>query len=409
MIDTNLRNMFGLRDTEKRIYHISTDEVTAEEYAYCQVLHNVLWGDKGLVETLGPTWNMVHDSRFENLERKFVINRPAVFGGDARLGKQYIDGDSLMSHSMVELESYAEILGEGRHFAETVRKEGLDAREFYSQPDEVLWKYIKQECPNYFDNKTAAPNSRAFRLFELFRGDLLGLIEDYAEVAFLQDWIKVNSGEQATKEDFLKVEDEPIVWAEVDYLERALTLRSSLRVSAVKVLHKSGLLKLLQQQYELTDMEIDEVLKLVYQTPYDKLYEVPAKVIGYANQCVQSNPNVTQRLLKQCSVKSKESKVFVSRIKTGDITPLNVADEVVIDRELTHEEKQIIAIQNNPWRRELFLLFVEAETNKDEHTQALIRPILEDVDMEVGEETVAKIRTATRNNRVASTIKGIIS
>lgn len=409
MIDTNLRNMFGLRDTEKRIYHISTDEVTAEEYAYCQVLYNVLWGDKGLVETLGPTWNMVHDSRFENLERKFVINRPAIFGGDARLGKQYIDGDSMMSHSMVELESYAEILGEGRHFSEAVRNDGYNAREFYTEPEDVLWKYIRQECPNYFDNKTGAPNSRALRLFELFRGDLLGLVEDYAEVAFLQDWIKVNSGEQAQKADFLNVEEEPIVWAEVDYLERALTLRASLRVSAVKILQKAGLFKELQTKYELTDQEIDEVLKLVYLTPYDKLYEIPMKVITFANQCKQNEADTTKRMLNQCAAKSKESKEFTAKLRAGEITPLNVADEIAIDRELTHEEKQIIAIQNNPWRRELFLLFVEAETNNDTHTQELIKPILEDVELDVTEETVMKIKSATRTNRVASTIKSTLS
>ena len=81
MISNDIRNMFGLRDTEKRLYVINNDQVTAEEYEYCQVLSNVLWGEKGLVETLGPTWNMVHDPRFENLERKFLVERPAVFGG----------------------------------------------------------------------------------------------------------------------------------------------------------------------------------------------------------------------------------------------------------------------------------------------------------------------------------------
>ncbi|MEI6388730.1 MAG: hypothetical protein WCQ50_19110 [Spirochaetota bacterium] len=409
MIDNGLRNMFGLRDTEKRIYQINTDEVSAEEYAYCQVLHNVLWGEKGLTETLGPTWNMVHDSRFENLERKFVVNRPAVFGGDARVGKQYIDGEGLMSHSMAELEAYSEILGEGRHFAEVVRKGDTDPREFYAQPEAIIWKCIKQECPNYFDDKTGLPNTRALRLLELIKGDLLGLIEDYAEVAFLQDWIKVNSGEQAQKADFLNVEDEPIVYAEVDYLERALSMRSSLRVSAVKVLQRSGLLKLLETSYELTDQEIDEILKLVYQTPYEKLYEVPAKVIQYANQCVQSNPDTTKRMLQQCHIKSKESKIFVSRIKTGDITPLNISDEVNVDRELTPEEQQIIAIQNNPWRRELFLLLVESEKNGDTFTQNLIQPIIENVELEVDEALVSKIRTKTRNNRVSSVVKGIIS
>jgi hypothetical protein len=399
--------MFGLRDTEKRMYVINTDEVSAEEYEYCQVLHNVLWGDKGLVDTLGPTWNIVHDSRFESLERKFIINRPAVFGGDARLGKQYVDGESLMSHSMVELESYAEILGEGRHFHEIVKASGQDPREFYVQSDESLWKFIRQECPNYFDNVNNGPNKRALRLFEMFRADLLGLIEDYSELAYLQDWIKLNSGEKAEKADFLNVTEEPIVWAEVDYLERALTMRASLRVTAVKLLQKSGMMKLLETAYELTDQEIDEVLKLVYQTPYEKLYEIPAKVVDYANACVRSNPDVTKRMLSQCFEKSKESKAVVAQIRNGEITPLNTTDEDV-HRELTPEEAQVLAIQKNPFRLELFLMFVDAEKTGDIKTQDLIKPILDDLTLEVDSNTVATVRNKSRMDRVSNSVKNLL-
>ena len=335
MIDSRIRNMFGLQDTEKRIYSIATDEVTAEEYEYCQVLTNVLWGEKGLVDTLGPSWNMVHDSRFENLERKFIVSRKAVFGGDARVGKQYLDGDGLLSHSMVELESYAEILGEGRHFHKIVKDDGLDPREFYGMDATVLEKYIKQECPNYFDQK-GMPNARAHRLMALFRSDLLGLIEDYAEVALLQDWVKLTSGEQAMKADFLNTTEEPVVWAEVDYLERALTMRSALRVSAVKLLQRNGILKLLEEKYELTDYEIDEVLKLVYQTPYEKLYTVPEKVISYANTVRNSNTDTIKRMLSQCSQCSKESKEVIAKLKSGEIQPLNTTDEEV-QRDLSPE------------------------------------------------------------------------
>lgn len=399
--------MLGLRDTEKRIYYINTDQVSQDEYEYCQVLHNVLWGDKGLVETLGPTWNMVHDPRFESLEQKFIVSRPAVFGGDARLGVQYVDGDGLLSHSMVELESYAEILGEGRHFHEVVSKDGLNPRDFYAETDEVLWKYIHQECPNYFDNRDGLPNQRAKRLHDLFRADLLGLIEDYAEIALLQDWIKLSGGEKAEQADFLNVEEEPIVWAEVDYLERALSMRASLRVSAVKVLQRSGLLKLLETNYDLTDAEIDEILKLVYQTPYEKLHEIPAKVIAFANTRVKEEPNTTKRMMHQCRCMSDDSKKLVAQIKTGDIKPLNVTDEEEV-RELSPEEKQIIAIQQNPYRLELFLMFAEAEKTGDIKTQDLIRPIIENTELEVDGDTVVQIKEQTRIDRTASVVKTLL-
>jgi hypothetical protein len=403
-----IKTLLGLRDTEKRMYVINTDEVTESEYEYCQVLCNVLWGDKGLVESLGPTWSMVHDARFENLESKFVVNRPAVFGGDARLGKQYIDGDGLLSHSMVELESYAEILGEGRHFHEIVKADGLDPREFYGMSDDILWKYIKQECPNYFDNKGGAPNTRANRLWLLFRGDLLGLIEDYSEVPLLQDWIKLSSGDQAEEYDFLHVAEEPVVWAEVDYLERALTLRASLRVSAVKVLQRSGLMALLQEKYEFTDQEIDEVLKLVYQTPYEKLYEVPAKVVNYANQVRQTTADTTKRMLSQCKANSKASKEIVAKLQAGDIKPINTTDEEV-ERDLSPEEKQVLAIQGNPYRLELFLMFVEAEQMGDLKTQDIIKPILEDTDLMVDSYTVLEVREKTLTNRTSSAVRDALS
>jgi len=408
MSSIEIRNLLGLRDTEKRVYVINTDEVTESEYEYCQVLSSVLWGEKGLVESLGPTWNMVHDARFENLESKFVVNRPAVFGGDARLGKQYVDGDGLLSHSMVELESYAEILGEGRHFHETIKKDGLDPREFYGMSDDILWKYIKQECPNYFDNKGGAPNTRANRLWLLFRGDLLGLIEDYSEVPFLQDWIKLSSGEQAEQVDFLHVSEEPVVWAEVDYLERALTLRASLRVSAAKLLQRHGLLDFLKDKYEFTDQEIDETLKLVYQTPYDKLYEVPMKVINYANQVRQTTTDTTKRMLNQCKANSKSSKEIVAKLKAGELKPINTTDEE-IERELSPEEQQVLAIQGNPYRLELFLMFVEAETMNDLKTQELIKPILEDTDMMVDSYTVLEIREKTLTNRTSSAVRDALS
>ena len=408
MSSMEIRDLFGLRDTEKRIYVINTDEVSESEYEYCQVLHNVLWGEKGLVESLGPTWAMVHDARFENLESKFIVNRPAVFGGDARLGKQYIDGDGILSHSMVELESYAEILGEGRHFHKKVKDSGLDPREFYGMSDEVLWEFIKRECPNYFDNVHGGPNARANRLWLLFRGDLLGLIEDYSEVSYLQGWIKLTSGEQAEQIDFLNIAEEPVVWAEVDYLERALTLRASLRVSAVKILEKSGMLALLEEKYELTDQEVDEVLKLVYQTPYDKLYEVPMKVINYANQTRLKATDVTKRMLSQCKENSRVNKAIVAKIKAGEIKPINVTDEEV-ERELTPEEEQVLAIQGNPYRLELFLMFVEAEQTGDLKTQELIKPILEDVGLVVDSYTVMEVKEKTRMDRVSNTVKDALS
>jgi hypothetical protein len=234
------------------------------------------------------------------------------------------------------------------------------------------------------------------------------LIEDYSEVPLLQDWIKLSSGDQAEEYDFLHVAEEPVVWAEVDYLERALTLRASLRVSAVKVLQRSGLMALLQEKYEFTDQEIDEVLKLVYQTPYEKLYEVPAKVVNYANQVRQTTADTTKRMLSQCKANSKASKEIVAKLQAGDIKPINTTDEEV-ERDLSPEEKQVLAIQGNPYRLELFLMFVEAEQMGDLKTQDIIKPILEDTDLMVDSYTVLEVREKTLTNRTSSAVRDALS
>lgn len=406
MISTELRNLLGLKDSEKRMYVINTDQVSKEEYEYCQVLNNVLWGEHGLVKSLGPTWAMVHDPRFSVLEAKFITNRPAVFGGDARLGKQYIDGEGIMSHSLMELETYSEIIGEGRHFLNVVASSGHHPREFYSQSEEVIWKYIKQECPNYFEKETGAPNQRAQRLYLLIKADLLGLIYDYAEVANLQEWVHMESGLHAEDDDFQNTAEDPIVYAEIDYLERALTTRAALRVTAAKILHQSGLMKILENKFELTDPEIDQVLTLVYETPYDKFHEIPGKVLAFARS-TQSEPNTLKRMLIQCAEASAISKKVVRDLKSGALQPIT-ATQGEIKRELSLEERQVLAIHRNPNKLELFLLLADAERTNDTKTVDLIKPIIDDPDYPVDEQTVIDIKTQSRGSRVSSTVKNIL-
>ena len=59
---------------------------------------------------------MIHDPRFVNIENMMVQERKAIFGGDARVGKQYFSDDGAMNSSVSDLEKYAELLGEGRNF-----------------------------------------------------------------------------------------------------------------------------------------------------------------------------------------------------------------------------------------------------------------------------------------------------
>lgn len=403
-----VRSMLGLVDSKKCIYQMSEAEVTAEEYAYCQVVSKMLWGDHGLVASLGPTWAMVHDPRFWALEDKFLVERPAVFGGDARQGKSYVTEAGPLSQSLVDLESYAEIIGEGRHFLQVVQAAGYPPRDFYQEADATLWQFIHQECPNYFANNDGTPNSRASRLFELFRGDLLGLLHDYSEVALLQDWAVVDTGEHATEEDMANASERPVVWAEIDYLERALTLRGSLRITASRILKQTGLMDLMEQKFALSDHEIDEVLKLVYMTPFDQLYTVPGKVMNYLQTQKQQGETVTQRLSAQCKRASQEAQQVVAKLKAGEITPFTLLDQVQVDLPETPETAQIEAMKDDPNRQELFCLFVEAEQHGDTKTMELAKPILDDTTQPVSDEVLLRLKQQTLTARTSSAIKNLI-
>ena len=59
---------------------------------------------------------MIHDPRFTKIENAFIVNRRAVFGGDAMTGKQYISSDGQFTSTIADLEQYSETLGEGRYF-----------------------------------------------------------------------------------------------------------------------------------------------------------------------------------------------------------------------------------------------------------------------------------------------------
>lgn len=120
-----LRNVLGLLDSGKRIYQLKDGEVSRADFEYCSVINQILFGEKGLVETLGPTWSMVHDPRFDALERLWVVEKPSMFGGDSRTGVQRQLSDGTFTNSMAALEQYSEMLGEGRYMMKVLRARAI--------------------------------------------------------------------------------------------------------------------------------------------------------------------------------------------------------------------------------------------------------------------------------------------
>jgi len=228
--DDILKRVFGMLTDKVRVYQILEErEVTQSEFEYCQIMFNIVFGDKGFAETLGPTWQMIHDPRFQTIENLMIVDRHAIFGGDARLGKQYIGDDGTSNTTVSDLEKYAEILCEGRNFhnvlvhpdakcqkrlwlerifkgftnikpysafgctCDTYKRDHRlgdeDPTTFKDANEVVVWDLIKQECPNRGFRSTGEPLPYGTLMFNLIRADLIGLIHDYAETPLIDSYV----------------------------------------------------------------------------------------------------------------------------------------------------------------------------------------------------------------------------
>jgi hypothetical protein len=437
-MDIGLQRILGMLDDKKRIYCITESrEVAREEFEYCRVMAQVVFGEKGYVETLGPTWNLVHDPRFNRIENAFVIHRQAIFGGDADLGKQYITDDG--STTNADLEQYSEILGEGRFFhtilthpntACPVRKwleriqqphgklkppgecsccfepENMpNPKGFKDLPDAELWKYIRQESPNYF-TQTGSPNREALRLFELFRADLIGLIEDYAITPLVDDYIALEVDDVVT--DYGA--GSPMVHVEVDILERALTCRASLRATAIQVLRDLNfdehLTKLTSdKEFNLTDCERDELLQIVYSSQYpDEKAALLTELTNFILSTL-SQGTFEERQARQLSFLQDDSKLTITGLQSGTVEPITHDTEEQVDESKlpgwTEEARIIASIQRNPYKQELYLKFAEAERENNVAVIDLLTPIVMSADFEVDDQvyrdTLAAIANGARS------------
>ncbi len=401
MEDLGIRSILGMLDEGKRIYRVQEGEVQREEFEYCQIIDQLVFGPKGYVETLGPTWNLIHDPRFVKIENTFIVNRRSMFGGDARVGKQYISSDGTFSSTVADLEQYAEVLGEGRHFHNVlvhpntkcpIRKwlerihtptqakaskdlecvcdgnKKKDPKTLKDWSNDELWVLIKQECPNYF-TREGKPNYLATRLYDLFKVDLVGMIDDYAETPLVDEWTLLDTGdvvEQNNNQDLLDVP--PQVFMEVDILEKALTYRATLRATAAKILKQVGFETYLKRMTEkfpegkplLTDGEMDTLLRMIYQSdwPKDKALLV-ANLSNYVMQLL--NTPYEERLAEQIRRASEQSKAVVASLKTGETECINRYTEPGTEIAQDAHAELVEAIIKNPLKQGLFLIYAEAE------------------------------------------------
>jgi hypothetical protein len=423
-MDLSLKRMLGMDGGDKRQYRVVDGEVTREEFEYGQMLDAVLFGKDGYVETLGPTWDMIHDPRFTVIEDAFILNRRAVLGGDAGVGKQYISSDGTFTSSVADLEQYSETLGEGRYFyyvlkhpnkecpvrkwhfrifsdadkaaapvasadltcncTDTELQDSCLPHNLKDADDSYVWYLIKQECPNYF-TQDGTPNGVAKRLFDIFRADLLGLIADYAVVPMSDVFVSLDTGDVFSQQEQEMLGSTPHVFLEVDILEKALTQRAVLRASAAKILMKIGFTEILEaefgEDFELTEYERDHVLRLVYNPMMNTgglsvvstlqvdpsanwfiyLRHIKDSLLSYLRGIKATGWTVSERQHNQLALASSKAHDTFDRLIHGELKPINQYTEPEVDINLDAHAEIMQSLLKNPLKQELFLMYVEAE------------------------------------------------
>jgi hypothetical protein len=275
-----------------------------------------------------------------------------------------------------------------------LQKADFDPKQFYTQEDEILWKFIRQECPNYFFKPPAGkifgePNHLAKTLFSLFRCDLIGMVFDYAQEALVQEWVSLDTGKLIEPE---QMHDPEVfrVYMEVDTLEQALTLRATLRATAAKIIRQMGMLPVVERSGKLTDTEVDELLRLVYSSnwPDDKpmLY---IKVTNYLAK-VNSVP-FEERLASQLKLAIEDSQTTIIGLRNGTIKPINRENEPSLEGTLDSTGKTVDNIMHDPLHTDLFLKLVDAEKRNLEAAIAILKPVFETDDYVLNEEVYEKI------------------
>ncbi len=376
-MNNNLRVLLGLLDDDKRVYRFEDGEVDREEFRYSQVMFNFLFDEeKGVIATLGPTWNMVHDPRFNRIENLFVRRRKNMFSpGETVIGQVEVTGAFAgFSNDVQQLDQYSTILGEGRHFRKIIVEGGIrdedgdvcHPKTFYHESDDTVWKLVQQECPNYF-TREGKPNREATKLFNLLKEDLVGLVDDYAEVPLADEWINSESGDVFEQESWDG--ETPVIYLEIDQLEKALTVRGSLRVTAARILDRLGFSKHISGGERLTSAETDELLRIVYTSNWpDDRIELGLKIIQFVTS--KNSIPFEERERLQLMTASERSKEIIEKIKSGEIKQITRETDKGdgethegLDAEAIESAQIIKDIQDNPYKRDLFMMLADAENS----------------------------------------------
>lgn len=355
---------------------VDPSRVTEEEFEAAKLFTDVLWGSGGLAECLGPSWSLVHDPRFMKIERIWdsATRKKGMFGGVVGGATEEVMGLDLISRISLILDPalYAEILGEGRHFRDAAMAMGVDVHGLCRDRD-AIWRLIGQECPNY-QRRNGSWNIEAERLFNLLEADLTGLIDDYAEVAYSRDWIRMDTGEVVHSKDTIEDPEVgmnvPIVAVEVDSLHKAIHMRAMIRTTALRLMKnlpgfKPGEIEKIQ----LTDCESDTVCQLLFKVDYNKLYTVLPEILNLLNRARQAPLDERER--RDLRTLFNSAREFQAKMASGEIQPIITEIKESEHPDIFHFITQI----QSPYNRAIYSAADALALKGDDTAAALLKTL----------------------------------
>lgn len=364
------RNLLGIGGAGCREVYVDPARVTKEEFEAAALFTDVIFGAEGLAEMLGPTWNLVHDPRFLAIERIWAREEQGMLGGTRMKGVSIVQAlDQKTTIKVIEdPELYSEMLAEGRHFRDICLARGLDPQTL-GDSQELIWDLIGQECSNY-QRRDGSWNDLAKTLAEMLRLGLVAMIDDYAEVAYSRDWIRMDTGEVCAKDEVFwdpaSGMQIPVVAVEVDTLHKALVMRAQVRATALRLLKSHPGIDWKEfEATRLTDAESDKLCVLLFGVDYDKLYTVMPEVLSLVRTA--QTVDYDRREASQMRFHSATSKETVAKLKSGEIEPILTPIEINPDAK-PDPGVFLMQLSANPYIKEVFQtvqLMAEKEGNAE--------------------------------------------
>lgn len=405
-----------------RVYaEANAQQLTESEFNYAKVMCDVVFGPTGLVNAIGPAWSLVHDPRFLTIEEKFIFdNTYTPWLKDAKVDNRPVvyTNKVFKRDPAYDLAKYATILGEGRHFARVIINAGGDPHRIKDAKDLELWWLIYNQCPNYFYRNTNTdstdgpewyPNKEAQTLFNILKEDLLGLVMDYAFLSNCDNWVSLDDGETPVSDKDIIDENGEVtrinrVFAEIEWLDRALDYRASLRTTALKAIKQLEFEERFDS-VELTDEEADEFIKVLYRAEYFELYKVIPELSTILNRAATIPYN--QRVEEMIARKKNESADFADRLVAGQATKIDLFTTGKLNMDVPTPECE--------WIPEAVAYAMKLKDEGNESEYEAILDVLSELYGDIPEERIEEIRNTymemktrfTKNNQV-KTIRDIV-